>query len=81
MYEYIKNNIEYIPLALLTFLFISDVEIDGKITSHMCNIFLSFFVLIFVYICLIDFRMNRYIVLGLATLLWLVLIFGKRCIM
>lgn len=81
MYESIRNNFEYIPLALLTFLFISDIEIDGKLTNHMCNIFLTFFILIFVYICLVDYKMNRYIVLALATLLWLVLIFGKRCVM
>ena len=74
----VKSVMEYVPLMLLTLMFISEAEMDRNITKSACNVIFVFFLLILLYICLVDFKMNRCVVVGIAMLLWIVLILIRK---
>ena len=74
----IKSSLEYVPLILLTLMFISEAEIDRSITKSACNVIFVFFLLILLYIFLVDFKMNRCVVVGIAMLMWIGLILVRK---
>lgn len=73
-----KGYMEYVPLMLLTLMFISEAEMDRSITKSACNVIFVFFLLILLYIFIVDFKMNRCVVVGIAMLAWIGLILVRK---
>lgn len=69
---------EYIPLIILSFLFVAEAEIGNKVMNTTWNIIATMGLLIILYILLVFVKLPKLVVVGIAAVIWVVYIFVKR---
>jgi hypothetical protein len=71
--------LEYLPIILFGFIFIStDSGLNHKILSTCCNALFTLVIMVLLYICLIVLKYRKTVIFGIAILLWIFLIFMKK---
>lgn len=74
-----RNYLEYFPLILITLLFVAETEMNNRLISTTWNIALMLIVIIILYLFLIILKVKKAVAFLVCILLWIVLIYVKRC--
>lgn len=73
------DKMEYIPMVLIGFLFIADEHVNKKLHSITWNIIFMLGVLLLFMVLVQKMECNRHHAIILCMLIWIMLIYIKRC--
>lgn len=72
---------EYIPLMLITFLFVAEAEIGNKVIGTTWNLVLALGIIVILYILLVLVKLPKFFVIIIAAVLWISFIFLKKIVL
>ena len=81
MLEYFKiykNYLDYLPLMLLTLLFVAESEIELHALNTSCQIAITIITLAIFYIAIMRFKNTKLLALMFAVVVWIVLVYIKK---
>lgn len=67
-----------IPLTILTMVFLAEEEMADHAKKQCIGLLMSFIIFAFLYFSLLHLKIDRFIAVGIAITLWIVMFFVKR---
>lgn len=77
MKKYLKL-LSFIPLTFIVMLFLNETELKDHCKLQCVGLLLTFLIFIITYILLIYNNINKYVVIGIAIVLWIISIVVKN---
>jgi hypothetical protein len=81
MFEYFrtcKNFLDYLPLVLITLLFVAEAEMEKHALNTSCQMVITIITLVIFYLIVMRFKNTKLIALIIAMVVWIVLIYIKK---
>lgn len=77
MKKYLKH-LSFVPITLIMMFFLSENELKDHTKLQSVMLLLTFLIFIITYILLIWKKFNKYVVIGLAIIFWIISIIAKN---
>ena len=82
MKEFFNNNkhlIDYLPLMLITLLFITETELEKRAVHISCQLAITIITLTVFFVIVINIQNSRTSAFIVALTIWITLIYAKQC--
>lgn len=74
----LKNYTEYLPILLITLLFITDSEVDKHALSMSCQMVITIICAVIFFLIVIKMRKSKLLAFITAGITWVILVYIKR---
>jgi hypothetical protein len=73
-----KNYLDYLPLVLITVLFVAESELELHALNTSCQIAITVITLVIFYMIVMRFKNTKMVALIIAIIVWITLIYIKK---
>lgn len=73
-----QKHLEYIPIMLITLLFIAEAELETHAANMSCQLCTTVIVVVIFYSICFNFKNAKNIALVIAVILWVLLVYVKK---
>jgi intracellular septation protein A len=81
MFEYFKtckNFLDYLPLVLVTILFVAEAEMEKHALHTSCQMVITITTLVIFYLMVMKFKNTKLLSLIVAVIVWITLVYIKK---
>jgi hypothetical protein len=72
------KHLEYIPVVLITLLFIAETELEAHATNMSCQLCTTIIAVVVFYSICMNFKNAKNIALMISVLIWVILVYIKK---
>lgn len=73
-----KNILDYLPVVLITLLFVAEAEFEKHAVNTSCQISITIITLAIFYILVIRYKNTKFLALLVSLFIWIILIYIKK---
>ena len=78
MFQKYKSYLDYIPIAIIALLFITETELETHAVNMSCQLCTTIIAVVVFYTICFNFKNAKNIALAVAITIWIVLVYAKN---